>query len=83
MNTSFMNVTFFNFSTDFFIKFSTCIITVCTLYNYFCVGNNLSLPCLGAIVFLKEFFEKIIFEKSQQTTRKSMKNYPACKEFSP
>ena len=28
------------------------------------------------IVFLKDFFEKLIFEKSQY-----MKNYPACKEL--
>ena len=32
------------------------------------------------IVFLKEFFEKVNFEKSQQTTIK-VKNYPACKEW--
>ena len=31
-------------------------------------------------VFLKEFFEKVNFEKCQQMT-KIMKNYPACKDF--
>ena len=31
------------------------------------------------IIFLKEFFEKVNFEKNQQMT-KLMKNYPACKE---
>ena len=29
-------------------------------------------------LFLKEFFEKVDFENNQQTTKKSMKNYPAC-----
>ena len=29
------------------------------------------------MVFQEEFFEKVDFEKNQQTT-KSMKNYPAC-----
>ena len=32
------------------------------------------------MVFLKQFFEKVDFEKNQQTT-KSMENYPVCKEF--
>ena len=31
-------------------------------------------------VFLKEFFEKVDFEKYQQTT-KNMQNQPACKEL--
>ena len=33
------------------------------------------------MVFLKEFFEKVDFEKNQQTTKKKKKNYPACKEL--
>ena len=33
------------------------------------------------MVFLKEFFEKVDFEKYLQTTKKNMKNYPACTEF--
>ena len=32
------------------------------------------------IVFLKEFFEKVNFGKSQQTTANSMENYPVCVE---
>ena len=32
------------------------------------------------MVFLKEFFENVYFEKIQQPT-KSMQNFPACKEF--
>ena len=32
------------------------------------------------MVFLKEFFEQVNFEKYQQTT-KSMKNYPVCNEL--
>ena len=31
-------------------------------------------------MFLKEFLEKVDFEKHQQTT-KNMRNYQACKEF--
>ena len=33
------------------------------------------------MVFLKEFFEKLFFVKSQQTTTTAQKNYPACKEL--
>ena len=33
-------------------------------------------------MFLKEFFEKVDFEKNQQTT-KSMQNYQAGKGFNP
>ena len=32
------------------------------------------------MVFPKEFFENVYFEKIQQPT-KSMQNFPACKEF--
>ena len=32
------------------------------------------------IVFLKELYEKVNFEKNQQTTKKH-ENYPACKEL--
>ena len=32
------------------------------------------------IVFMKEFFEKVNFEKKSVNDNKSMKNYPACKE---
>ena len=31
-------------------------------------------------VFLKEFYEKVHFEKCQQTTKKACKKYPACNE---
>ena len=33
------------------------------------------------MVFLKEFFEKVDFEKKKQEMTKNMKNLPACKEF--
>ena len=33
------------------------------------------------MVFLKEFFETVDFEKKQQTTKKGMKNYPGGKEL--
>ena len=33
------------------------------------------------MVFLKEFFEKVDFEKNQQTTNISMQNYPVGKEL--
>ena len=33
------------------------------------------------IVFLKEFFEKVNFEKNHQTTTKGVRYYPACKEL--
>ena len=36
---------------------------------------------LNQVVFLKEFFKKLILIKSQHTAKKSMKNY-ACKGFS-
>ena len=32
-------------------------------------------------VFLKEFLEKVKFEKSQQMIKKGMKNYSACQEL--
>ena len=32
-------------------------------------------------MFLKEAFEKINFEKKSADDNKSMKNYPACKDF--
>ena len=32
------------------------------------------------IVLLKEYFEKVTFEKSQANDHQSMKNYLACKE---
>ena len=43
------------------------------------VGPDLDPNCLTLMVFLKEFFEKINFEKNRQTTQK-MQNYPACIE---
>ena len=33
------------------------------------------------MVFVKEFFEKVYFKQCQQTTKKNIKNYPACKEL--
>ena len=33
------------------------------------------------MLFLKEFFEKVDFEKNQPTTAKHAKNYPAGKEL--
>ena len=35
------------------------------------------------MVFLKDFLEKIDFEKYLQTTKKMMKNYPAWIELTP
>ena len=32
-------------------------------------------------MFLKELLEKVDFEKNQQTTKKNVKKFPACKEF--
>ena len=43
-----------------------------------CFGSN-SLT-VSLIMFLKEFFEKLILKKSEDDN-KSMKNYPACKEL--
>ena len=45
------------------------------------VGPDLDPNCLSLMVFLKEFFEKLFFVKSQQTTTTAQKNYPACKEL--
>ena len=33
------------------------------------------------IVFLKEYFEKVQYEKKSADDNKSMKNYTACKEL--
>ena len=33
------------------------------------------------MIFLKELFEKVDFEKNRQTTKKIMKKYPACQEL--
>ena len=33
------------------------------------------------MVFMKEIFEKVDFEKNQQTTIKAIQNYPSCKEL--
>ena len=41
-------------------------------------GSN---PFDTLIVFQKKFYDEKNFEKSQQTTRTIMKNYPAYKEF--
>ena len=38
-----------------------------------------NVKCPDLIVFLKEFFEKVGFEKKSAVDKKSMKNYPACK----
>ena len=43
------------------------------------VGPDLDLNYLSLIVLLKEFFEKANFEKRQQMTSKSLKNYLTCK----
>ena len=45
------------------------------------VGPGLELNCVTLMVFLKEFSEKVDFEKNQRDDIKSMKTYPACKEF--
>ena len=37
------------------------------------VGPYLDLYCLKLMVFLKEFFEKVDFEKNQQMTKKAGK----------
>ena len=44
------------------------------------VAPDLDPNYLTLMIFLKEFFEKVDFEKNQQTT-KSMINYTGCKEF--
>ena len=36
---------------------------------------------LTLIIFLKYFLKRVIIEKRQQTTIKSLENYPACKEL--
>ena len=36
-------------------------------------GSDLDLTCLTLIVFLKEFFEKVAFEKNQQKKKKHTK----------
>ena len=41
------------------------------------ICSDLDPNCLKLIVFLKELFEKVKFGESE-----SIKNYPACKEFS-
>ena len=49
-----------------------------------CVGPDLDPNCVDLLiltVFLKEYFKKVNFEKSQQLTKKIIKNYPACKEL--
>ena len=44
------------------------------------VGLDLDPNCLDTlVVFLKEFFEKVNYEKKFADDNKSMKNYPACK----
>ena len=45
------------------------------------VGPDLGPNHLTLIVFLKEFFEKVNFEKRSADDNKSMKNYPACKDL--
>ena len=43
------------------------------------VGPDLDPNCFDTLmVFLKEYFEKVDFEKNQQTT-KNMQNYPGAK----
>ena len=44
------------------------------------VGPDLDQNGLELVVFLKEFFENLNFEKNQKRT-KSMQNYTACKGF--
>ena len=44
------------------------------------VGPDLDPNCVTLMVYLKEFFEKVDFEKCQQLT-KSMPNYPEGKEL--
>ena len=68
-------VSFIYYLTLFMIGNFSCF--CCHLLTFFLtirVSNGLDQDTL--IVFLKEFFEKVNFEKSQQTT-----NYPACKEL--
>ena len=45
------------------------------------VGPDLDPNHLTLIVFLKEFFDKVNFEKKIRGQQKSMKNYLACKEL--
>ena len=44
------------------------------------VGPDLDPNCLTLMVFMQEFFEKVNLKKNPQT-KKSMQNYPACKEL--
>ena len=43
------------------------------------VGSDLDPNRLTLIVLLKDFFEKVYFEKSRQITTKVLKNTPACR----
>ena len=45
------------------------------------VGPDLDPNCLTLMVFLKEFFETVDFEKKISRRQKSMQNYPACKRL--
>ena len=42
------------------------------------VGPDLGLKCLTLIVFPKEFFEKVNFEKVSRRYIESMQYYPSC-----
>ena len=44
------------------------------------VGPDSDPNCLTLMVFLKDFFEKVILKKIHRQ-QKSMQNYPACKEL--
>ena len=56
--------------------FLSVLIWIQTVYT-----QSDSVPTLNQIVFLKEFFKKLILKRSQHTSKNSMKNYTACKEF--
>ena len=46
-----------------------------------CLSSTGSKPFDTLIVFLKEFFEKVNFEKSQQATAKTIKVQPSMQKF--
>ena len=45
------------------------------------IGDDLDPNHLTLMVFLKEFFEKLNFEKQSADDKTSMKNYPVCKDL--
>ena len=61
-------------------NFCCLLITFAVWTQIRTVGSG-SKPFDTLIVFLKEFFENVNFEKRSSDNNKSMKNYPTCKEL--